>query len=155
MKLYLIGEDLWQYVERATGFGEEKHNAKVMYIISKCLGDDDQEDILDKNTAKDLWDAIYNKYEEKLPSMDKQYLQDFIGYKKPTDSSRTPRPPVLRCHLCDMSHEIKDCPDRDEFNCFVRWSRMEQNYKSKSKKKHRVYNTEEYTHLAIEKESQK
>ena len=87
MKEYLIGEDLWQYLEQGSDATDMRHNGKIMSIINVCLGDDDQEDMADKTTAKELWDTLWKKYEEKLPSISRQYLQDLMGYKKPADTS--------------------------------------------------------------------
>jgi len=42
---------------------------------------------MDKNSAKNVWDALKSKYKKKLQMMGRQYLTEFVGYKMPVDVS--------------------------------------------------------------------
>ena len=59
----------------------KKADAKVQYWLSICISEDDQEWVTDQPTAKAKWDTLKSKYEEKLQTTGRQYLQDFISYK--------------------------------------------------------------------------
>lgn len=89
---YLIGEDLWDVIDDtspSTNYSAQlayKLNGKVIYIISICLSDDDQEYTADITTAKELWNTLRKKYEEKQSSFGK-HPQDFSNYKKPADKT--------------------------------------------------------------------
>ncbi|KAL8820806.1 MAG: hypothetical protein Q9191_007440 [Dirinaria sp. TL-2023a] len=93
MKQYLIGEDLWHFIDdsnqctsKYSAHSAYTFNGKLIYIISICLSDDDQEDLANITTAKELWEALGGKYGENLPSS-RKHLEDFIFYKKPADKT--------------------------------------------------------------------
>lgn len=98
MKQWLIGEDLWSVIESQTsvsntpesstsfslnslGFGNQKINAKALYWLNICISEDDQELLAEKTTAKEVWQSLKTKYEQRLPTNGRQYLAEFAAYK--------------------------------------------------------------------------
>ena len=52
-----------------------------------CVDDDDQEYLTDKTTAREVWEALKSKYQEKLQTTRRQYLVEYVAYKMPANTS--------------------------------------------------------------------
>ncbi len=106
MQNHLISEDLWEVVQNASSVTlstptseigsipviniepkDVKANAKVTLHIQFCLDDMDEEDVAGMATAYEIWRFLVHKYKEKLQTTGRQYLADYMGYKKPADQS--------------------------------------------------------------------
>ena len=104
MKNWLFGEGLWdccdpQYDD--IGFSSTatykpdptptqdrpKLNAKALYWLNICLGEDDQEITTDCTTARDVWKILVKKYQETLKTTGRQQEVNYINYKKPAETS--------------------------------------------------------------------
>lgn len=56
-------------------------NAKVMFMLSKCVGEFDQQFIEAHVNAKDQWDALKAKYSKTSPVAKREDLQQITGFK--------------------------------------------------------------------------
>jgi len=98
MKQHFIANKLWNIIESPPilasnastpssvsgsifGFGSPEDNAKVMYTITICISDDDQEDMAEKTTASALWHALVEKYKEKLQTTGRKIVQQLSTFK--------------------------------------------------------------------------
>ena len=52
-----------------------------------CVDDDDQEYLTDKTTAREVWETLKSKYQEKLQATRRQYLVEYVAYKMLTNTS--------------------------------------------------------------------
>ena len=66
-------------------FRSQRANGKAQYWLIMCIDDDDQEYLTDKITAREVWDALKSKYQEKLQTTRRQYLMKYITYKMLTN----------------------------------------------------------------------
>lgn len=104
MQRWLIVEELWEIVNlnnlsfsvntsvsttsdssdifTVSDFDNTRLNAKTQYWISICINEDDQEHTANLSTFKRIWESLQNKYKEKLQTTERQYLTDFMNYKK-------------------------------------------------------------------------
>ena len=60
-------------------------DAEAQYQIEICLGDIDQTRVRYLMSAKEKWDSLQKKYTTVLPTAGRQYLDNLVTYKKPTD----------------------------------------------------------------------
>ena len=99
MQDYLTSKDLWFVIEsfgpntpdsgnsNGLGFGSQRANGKAQYWLTMCVDDDDQEYLTDKATAREVWEALKSKYQEKLQVTRRQYLVEYVAYKMPANTS--------------------------------------------------------------------
>ncbi len=103
MKRWLIKKDLWFVIENKSdsntlnnfisiiskiqsfNFESQKIDAKAHYWLIICIIINDQEHIVNKISAKKIWDALSYKYKEKLQITERQYLMNFIDYRMLTN----------------------------------------------------------------------
>ena len=98
MKQWLTSEELWYAVENWLSasdtpdssvsfslhdldFENQKINTKTLYWINTCISVDDQELLMNKVTAKEIWHFLKIKYKQRLSTADRQCLADFTVYK--------------------------------------------------------------------------
>ena len=104
MKQWLMSEELWYAVENQISvsgtlnsgtsfslhnldFENQKINAKALYWLNMCISVDDQELLVNKVTAKEVWQTLKTKYEQRLPITGRQYLADFTAYRMSPNES--------------------------------------------------------------------
>ncbi|KAL8825609.1 MAG: hypothetical protein Q9191_004314 [Dirinaria sp. TL-2023a] len=87
MKQRLTYKGLIGQVEDAIPIEDSAKNFGVMYTLNLCISIDDQEDLSETTTAKEMWIALVKKYEQKMPSMSRHYVQQYYTYKKPKDKT--------------------------------------------------------------------
>ena len=63
----------------------KKLDARAQYQLIACIDDDDQELMTKLKTAKKIWKTLINKYKKKLQTIERQYLQELMTYKKSSD----------------------------------------------------------------------
>jgi len=98
MRKWLIEEDLWNVVEISAvntfiskfsasfllsnlNFESQKTDTKILYWLIICINTDDQEYLMNKMSAKNVWNALKFKYKKKLQMIRKQYLMKFVESK--------------------------------------------------------------------------
>ncbi len=99
MKRWFIEKNLWFVIEdksdlntfnsiisiiskiQSLDFESQKIDMKTHYWLIICIIIDDQEHIIDKTSAKKIWNALSYKYKEKLQIIERQYLMNFINYR--------------------------------------------------------------------------
>ena len=107
MKQWLIDEEVWaivdsKFISKITtkittdslnftwsidlDFDEKdtksKFDARAQYQLIACIDDDDQELMTKLKTFKKIWKTLINKYKKKLQTIERQYLQKLMNYKK-------------------------------------------------------------------------
>ena len=66
---------------------DTKSNAQATFKIISRINEDDQEMAMEKNTAKEIWDALKNKYTKKLPTTSREDIRKFVAYKMKPDQT--------------------------------------------------------------------
>ena len=90
LERYFKGEGLWPAIVGAPMTdveGLEKADAKAQYYIDICVDDMDRERIEGCKSAKDMWNTLLKRYNEKRPSVGRQYLQELVNYRMPEDGT--------------------------------------------------------------------
>lgn len=91
MKIWLTGEGLWYTIgslnpsvdQSIISFRTERDNAKAVYWLQICIDKDDRKIVRNLESAKQIWDTLQDKYEEKLQVSRRQYLRKFTHYTIP------------------------------------------------------------------------
>lgn len=91
MKIWLTGEGLWYTIgslnpsvdQSTISFRTERDNAKAVYWLQICIDEDDRKIVRNLESAKQIWDTLQDKYEEKLQVSRRQYLRKFTHYTMP------------------------------------------------------------------------
>jgi hypothetical protein len=90
LKRYFKEEKLWPAIVKTPMTdveGLEKADVKAQYYIDICVDDMDRERIEECKSAKDIWNTLLKRYNEKRPSVNRQYLQELINYRMPEDGT--------------------------------------------------------------------
>ena len=90
LERYFKGEGIWAAIIGAPmtdGEGLEKADAKAQYTIDICIGDMDRERVDACQNAKEMWDVLRKKYDDKRPSVGRQYLHELVTYRMPEDGN--------------------------------------------------------------------
>ena len=61
---------------------KKKLDAKAQYQLIACIDDDDQKLMTKLKTVKKIWKTLINKYKKKFQTIERQYLQKLMIYKK-------------------------------------------------------------------------
>jgi hypothetical protein len=59
----------------------ESAEAKVLFMIGKCIDQFDREHVKPFHTAKERWDSLYQKYSKTTPAARRDDLQQITGFK--------------------------------------------------------------------------
>ena len=98
MKQWLTSKELWYAVKNwlfvsstpnssisfslhNLSFRNQKINVKVLYWINTCISVNDQKLMVNKVITRKIWHLFKIKYEQRLSSVDRQYLADFTAYR--------------------------------------------------------------------------
>ena len=104
MKQWLMSEELWYTVENqisadstlnsdiffslhSLDFRNQKINVKVLYWLNMCISVENQKLLMNKITAREIWQVLKIKYEQRLLITGRQYLADFTAYKMSSNKS--------------------------------------------------------------------
>ena len=60
----------------------KKFDARAQYQLIACIDDDDQKLMTKLKIARKIWKTLINKYKKKFQTIERQYLQKFMTYKK-------------------------------------------------------------------------
>ena len=104
IKQWLTSKELWYTVENWLSasstfnssvsfslhdldFENQKINTKTLYWINTYISMDDQELLMNKITAKEIWHFLKIKYEQRLSIISRQYLVNFTAYRMSSNKS--------------------------------------------------------------------
>jgi hypothetical protein len=59
----------------------ESAEAKILFMIGKCIDQFDREHVKPFHTAKERWDSLYQKYSKTTPAARRDDLQQITGFK--------------------------------------------------------------------------
>jgi hypothetical protein len=60
--------------------GLDRADAKAQYYIDICVGDMNRERIEECKSAREMWNTLLKRYNEKRPSIGRQYLRELTTY---------------------------------------------------------------------------
>ena len=84
MKIFLKEKDFWKVTKTLFTSAEfnTQLNVKTQYHFICCIDIDDKKLIADLSTIKDVYLILWKKYNKKLKITDRQYVENWITYKK-------------------------------------------------------------------------
>jgi hypothetical protein len=92
MEDWLTGEGLFLTISTRiiSSYGQitkEQVDAKARYWIRICISTNDRDWVREKKTAKEIWEALQLKYQDRLKATSRQYIQQYTTYQLPADTS--------------------------------------------------------------------
>ena len=94
MKMYLDKKKFWKNVTQSqlsilydATFFDEKLNVQTQFILVQCIDIENKKHTMMNITTKNIWVFLWKKYKKKLKTIDRQYVENWIIYKKSSNKS--------------------------------------------------------------------